>query len=124
MKQRILVVDDDFETLRMLEFILQRKGFEVRSEIDGANTLKKAREEKPDLIILDVMMPDLDGFKVARALRDDPDTHQIPILFFSAADAFADRLAGFQAGGDDYLAKPIHPADLIARVENLLHPKP
>lgn len=120
MKRRILIVDDDFETLRMMELILQRKGFEVTSELDGANVMQRVHNEKPALIILDVMMPDPDGFKIARTLRDNPDTSGIPILFFTAKGAVADKLAGFQAGGDDYLTKPIHPAELIARVESLL----
>ncbi len=122
MQRRILIVDDDFETLKMMEFILQRKGFEVHSELDGARAIVIAHQEKPDLIILDVMMPDPDGFKVARELRDSPDTAAIPILFFTAKGAVADKLAGFQAGGDDYLTKPIHPAELVARVESLLNP--
>lgn len=122
MQKRILIVDDDFETLKMMEFILQRKGFAVSSELDGTRALERAHEDKPDLVILDVMMPDPDGFKVARALRGSPDTADIPILFFTAKGAVADKLAGFQAGGDDYLTKPIHPAELIARVESLLDP--
>ena len=121
MKRRILIVDDDLETLKMIELILQRKGFEVYSEQDGARVLACARDKRPDLIVLDVMMPDPDGFKVARSLRSTPETQHIPILFFTAKGAVADKLAGFQAGGDDYLTKPIHPAELIARIEQLLN---
>ncbi len=120
MQKRILIVDDDYETLKMMEFILQRKGFLVDSELDGTHALERAHQDKPDLVILDVMMPDPDGFKVARALRESPDTATIPILFFTAKGAVADKLAGFQAGGDDYLTKPIHPAELVARVQSLL----
>lgn len=123
MKKRILVIDDDFETLRMMEFILRHKGYEVFSEPDGANAIARAHEQHPDLIILDVMMPDPNGFEIARTLRHTPETQHIPILFFSARDEIASKLAGFEAGGDDYLAKPMHPAELIARVENLLSMK-
>jgi len=124
MKRRILIVDDDLETLKMIELILQRKGFEVYSEQDGAKVLACACDKRPDLIVLDVMMSGPDGFKVARSLRSTPETQHIPILFFTAKGAVADKLAGFQAGGDDYLTKPAHPAELIARIEQLLDSAP
>lgn len=120
-QHRILVVDDDDETLRLIEFILQRKGFDVRCEPDGAKAIIRAHSETPDLIILDVMMPNPDGFEVARALRSSPATASVPILFFTAMGAFTDKLAGFHAGGNDYLTKPIHPAELVARVNNLVN---
>ncbi|MBN1259390.1 MAG: response regulator [Anaerolineae bacterium] len=120
MTRRILVVDDDPETVKLIEFILQRKGYLVVGETSGAKALEKALQEPFDLIVLDVMMPEPDGFKVARELRSAQMTGEIPILFFTAKGSVTDKLAGFQVGGDDYLTKPIHPAELLARVEALL----
>ncbi len=120
MARRILIADDDLEALRLIGLMLERKGYEIAAAASGEQALKKIEEQLPDLIILDVMMPGVDGYEVARLLRENPQTAPIPILFFTAKSSITDKIAGFQAGGDDYLTKPIHPAELLSRVEVLL----
>ncbi len=120
---RILVADDDMDALRLVGLMLERKGYEVITATSGQQTLDKALETQPELIILDVMMPDMDGYKVTMQLRKESATQAIPILMFTAKTAINDKIAGFQAGADDYLTKPIHPAELITRVETLLQRK-
>ncbi len=120
MARRILIADDDLEALRLIGLMLERKGYEIVAAASGEQALKKIEEQLPDLIILDVMMPGVDGYEVARHLRENPRTAPIPILFFTAKSSITDKIAGFQAGGDDYLTKPIHPAELLSRVEVLL----
>ncbi len=120
---QILIVDDDVEALRLVGLMLERKGYEILAAASGHQALEKAMETKPELIILDVMMPDMDGYQVASKLRRHPTTESIPILMFTAKTAVNDKIAGFQAGADDYLTKPIHPAELITRIEALLQRK-
>ncbi len=121
--QHILIVDDDVEALRLVGIMLERKGYTIVAAASGRQALEKAVETQPDLIILDVMMPDMDGYQVAGQLRRHPTTENIPILMFTAKTTVNDKIAGFQAGADDYLTKPIHPAELITRVEALLQRK-
>lgn len=118
---RILIADDDVDALRLVGLMLERKGYEIIAAASGNQALQKAIETHPQLIILDVMMPDIDGYEVATQLRKHPATEDIPILMFTAKNAVADKIAGFQAGVDDYLTKPIHPTELTSRVEALLH---
>jgi len=120
MAAQILIVDDDVEALKLIGLMLERKGYEIQATTSGEKALQKASEAIPDLIILDVMMPDIDGYEIARRLRDQPETQEIPILFFTAKSDIHDKIAGFESGGDDYLTKPIHPAELLSRVEALL----
>lgn len=120
MTTRILIIDDDLEALRLISLMLERKGFETEVISSGAEGLVRAVETQPELIILDIMMPKIDGYAVAKKLRRNPRTSNIPILFFTAKSMLADKIAGFQVGGDDYLTKPIHPVELINRVKALL----
>lgn len=120
MPERILVVDDDVDTLRLVGLMLQRQGYEVLAASNGSLGLTKAFEERPDLILLDVMMPDMDGFEVTRRLRKNPATASIPILMFTAKNQLDDKVAGFEVGADDYLTKPTHPTELQAHVKALL----
>jgi len=123
--ETILIVDDDLDTLKLVGMMLQRQGYRIMAANSGPKALTMVKEEKPDLILLDVMMPVMDGFEVARRLRGDPRTADIPILMFTAKSQVDDKLAGFDAGADDYLTKPAHPAELIARVKKLLRqPRP
>ncbi|MDF1514143.1 MAG: response regulator [Anaerolineae bacterium] len=119
--QRILIADDDVDALRLVGLMLERKGYEIIAAASGNQALQKAIETQPTLIILDVMMPDIDGYDVATQLRKHPATEEIPILMFTAKSAVTDKIAGFQAGVDDYLTKPIHPTELTSRVEALLN---
>jgi DNA-binding response OmpR family regulator len=120
MPEKLLIVDDDLETLRLISMMLQRQGYQVVTANDGRQALLQADSEHPDLIILDVMMPDMNGFEVASRLRAQPQTTSIPILMFTAKSQVEDKVAGYEAGVDDYLTKPIHPAELSARLKALL----
>jgi pilus assembly protein CpaE len=120
MAEKILVVDDDLDGLKLIGLMLQRNGYEVAAANSGGQALAKAQNERPDLIILDVMMPDMSGYEVCRRLRKNPDTKSIPIIMFTAKTLIDDKVAGFEAGADDYLTKPTHPAELASRVKAIL----
>ncbi len=120
MPEKILIVDDDLDTLKLVGLILQRHGYGIVAANGGVSALAKASAEKPDLILLDLMMPDLDGYEVARRLRADTSLAHIPIIMFTAKTMLDDKVAGFEAGADDYLTKPTHPSELIAHVKALL----
>jgi pilus assembly protein CpaE len=120
MAEKILIVDDDIETLRLVGLMLQRQGYQIVAANNGTQALAMARNEKPDLIVLDVMMPDMDGFQVTRQIRSESATSTIPILMFTAKSQVEDKVAGYEAGVDDYLTKPVHPAELVAKIKGLL----
>lgn len=120
MADKILFIDDDIDTLKLVGLMLERQGYEIAVASDGLSGLTKAASEQPDLILLDVMMPDLDGFEVTRRLRADPSLAHIPIIMFTAKTMVDDKVAGFEAGVDDYLTKPTHPAELTAHVKAVL----
>lgn len=123
MSEKILVADDDPQTVNFLRLMLERQGYTVVSAGDGLQALETAQRERPDLIILDVMMPGMDGFEVARTLRRHPDTANISILMFTAKTSVNDKLVGYNAGIDIYLTKPIHPVELNANIKTLLTQK-
>ncbi len=120
MAETILVIDDDLDTLRLVGLMLQRQGYQISAATNGQQGLEKAFEEKPSLILLDIMMPDMDGYEVARRLRKNPITVNIPILMFTAKTQLDDKVAGFEVGADDYLTKPTHPSELQSHVKALL----
>jgi CheY-like chemotaxis protein len=120
MPGKILVVDDDPDTIGFLENLLTRQGYEVVSAENGMQALNSAHKEHPDLIILDIMMPNMDGYEVARSLRRHPETALIPILMFTAKSQVEDKVAGYQAGVDIYLSKPVHPVELEANIKALI----
>jgi CheY-like chemotaxis protein/MinD-like ATPase involved in chromosome partitioning or flagellar assembly len=120
MSEKILIVDDDIDSLKLIGLMLQRHGYEVIAANAGNQALSKAVAELPNLIILDVMMPDMDGYEVCRRLRSNNDTKSIPIIMFTAKTLVDDKVAGFEAGADDYLTKPTHPAELASRVKAIL----
>jgi DNA-binding response OmpR family regulator len=117
---RILVADDDPDTRTLLRRAAEAKGFVVEVARDGAEALEKARAAPPDLVLLDVMMPELDGRDVCRALRADPTTREVPILIVSARGDETDRRVGLELGADDYLAKPIALDQLMRKIEYLV----
>ncbi len=119
MTGRILVVDDIEANVRLLQAKLQAEYYHVLTASDGATALAIAAEEKPDLLLLDVMMPGMDGFEVCRRLKDDPETRHIPIVLVTALDGRADRITGLEAGADEFLTKPIDDVLLFARVKSL-----
>lgn len=120
MSEKILIIDDDLDTLRLVGLMLQRQGYQISAATNGQQGLDKAFEEDPDLILLDVMMPDMDGYEVTRRLRQNPSTMETPILMFTAKTQLDDKVVGFEVGANDYLTKPTHPSELQARVKTLL----
>jgi two-component system, OmpR family, alkaline phosphatase synthesis response regulator PhoP len=120
MPKKILAVDDEKHIVRLVQVNLQRHGDEVHTAYDGREALEKVREVKPDLIVLDVMMPHLDGFGVLRRLKADPETRDIPVIMLTAKAQDADVFRGWQQGVDSYLTKPFNPLELITFVERIL----
>jgi two-component system OmpR family response regulator len=115
---RALVVDDEPTLAELLSMALRYEGWDVRSAADGLGAVKQGREFRPDVVVLDVMLPDIDGFEVLRRLRaESPD---VPVLFLTARDAVEDRVAGITAGGDDYVTKPFSLEEVVARLRGLL----
>ena len=118
MPARILVVDDELPIVELLSYNLKRANYEVLIARDGEEALRVAREEQPDLVILDLMLPRLDGLEVCRALRRERD---VPIVMLTARDEEVDRVVGLELGADDYVVKPFSVRELLARVRNVLH---
>ena len=115
---RVLVVDDEPTPLRAAAMALRYEGWEVRTAADGSSAVASAREFRPDAVVLDVMLPDFDGFEVLRRMRAE--TPEVPVLFLTAQDSVEDRVAGLTAGGDDYVTKPFSIEELVARLRGLL----
>ena len=120
MKTKILVVDDEPDALELIEVNLKGAGFDVLSAANGRQALEKARATLPALVLLDVMLPEVDGLEVCKSLRRDPKTASIPIIMLTARAAEIDRVVGLELGADDYITKPFSPRELILRVKNLL----
>jgi len=120
MANKILIIDDDLDTLRLVGAMLQRHGYQIVVASNGEQGLIQAGVENPDLILVDIMMPEMDGYEVTRRLRSDGKTANIPILMFTAKTQLDDKVTGFESGADDYLTKPTHPAELQAHVKALL----
>jgi DNA-binding response OmpR family regulator len=117
MREKVLIVEDDPAIREALAYNLQREGYDVQSVEDGAKALDAARASKPDLIVLDLMLPELDGFDVTRTLRKESN---VPILMLTARDDEIDRVLGLELGADDYLTKPFSMRELLARVKAML----
>ena len=120
MAQKILIVDDDLDTLQLVGTTLERQNYDILAAKDGEQGLEMATREIPDLILLDIMMPKMDGYEVTRRLRENPKTAKIPIIMFTAKAQVEDKVEGLDAGADDYLTKPTHPTELVARVKAML----
>ena len=119
-KGRILVVDDEIYIVHILDFSLGMEGYEVLTALDGEQALEKARVEKPDLIVLDIMMPKLDGYETCKILKAEPDTKDIPVILLSAKGRNVDQKIGFEVGADDYITKPFSPRKLVERINAIL----
>lgn len=119
-KGKILVVDDDPDIVEMLSYNLRKEGYEVQTAADGKNAIEVANGFKPELIILDVMMPEMDGIEACRELRTKPAMEQTVIAFLTARGEDYSQIAGFEAGADDYISKPIKPRVLLSRVQALI----
>ncbi|GAB4445775.1 MAG: response regulator transcription factor [Chloroflexi bacterium OHK40] len=120
MSRTILVVDDEPGIVQIARDYLVRAGFRVITAGDGADALRLARAERPSLLVLDLMLPGMDGLDVTRALRQDPATRKLPIIMLTARVEEADRLIGLELGADDYITKPFSPRELVARVRAVL----
>src|SRR6266545_7682901 len=116
----VLIVDDTPANLNVLSAILGKRGYRVRAAINGSLALKTAQKAPPDLILLDVQMPGMNGYQVCRQLKSEEPTRDIPVIFISALDDVLDKVEAFQAGGVDYITKPFQIEEVLARVENQL----
>lgn len=114
------MVDDDLDSLKLIGLLLQRQGYQVVAAPGGSQGLAQAESESPDLILLDIMMPEMDGYEVCKRLRRDPRLAHIPVIMFTAKTRVDDKVTGFEAGADDYLTKPTHPAELASRIKAVL----
>jgi two-component system alkaline phosphatase synthesis response regulator PhoP len=123
MAKKILVIEDDPATSRLVDYSLKQEGYEIITAANGLEGLRKALGESPDLVILDVMLPGLDGFEICYRLRAEPATAELPILMFSAKAQEIDKDTGIRVGADDYLTKPSAPEDIVSHVEKLLTKK-
>jgi len=119
-KGRILVVDDEIYIVHILDFSLGMEGYDVVTALDGEQALEKARTEKPDLIVLDIMMPKLDGYETCKRLKADPETKDVPVILLSAKGRNVDQKVGFEVGADDYITKPFSPRKLVERINAIL----
>lgn len=117
---RILIVDDEEDILEFLEYNLKKEGFEVHTAQSGRKAIEVAQKTKPDLILLDVMMPDMDGMETCKEIRDNPALSETLVAFLTARTEDYSQIAGFDAGADDYIQKPIKPRVLISRIKALL----
>jgi len=119
--KNVLIVDDDIKTVDLVKLYLTRDGYGVLTAYDGVEALRLARENRPDLIVLDLMLPDIDGFEVCRILRQESD---VPIIMLTARSTDQDKLTGLGLGADDYVTKPFSPKELAARVQAVLRRLP
>ena len=123
MTARILVVDDIPANVRLLEVRLLAEYFEVLTATNGPDAIETCENGKVDVVLLDVMMPDMDGFEVCRRLKSDPATAHIPVVMITALDQVSDRVRGLEAGADDFLTKPVNDLQLMTRVKSLVRLK-
>jgi CheY-like chemotaxis protein len=119
-RKKILIVDDDPNALRLIGYALQKEGYEIVIAQDGQKALEKIETERPDLVVLDVMMPEMDGYEVCRRIRATSPTAHLPIIIFTAKSQVGDKITGFEIGADDYLTKPVTPPELFARIKAVL----
>ena len=121
MATKILVIEDYLSTARFLTYTLEHEGFQTSVAMNGIEGLRKAHEEKPDLIILDVMLPGIDGFELCRRLRADEETARVPVLMVSAKAQEIDKATGLKMGADMYISKPVGPEKIVAAVKSALN---
>src|SRR5258708_37855372 len=119
MRKKLLIVDDDADLLELLRLTFKAAGFSIATAMNGIEALKKARSLLPDLIMLDLVLPELDGFAVCEVLRKDPDMADVPIVMLTGLDSELTRMAGMESGATDYISKPIDPKLLVARINEL-----
>lgn len=120
MNHEILIVDDQQDLVKVTSQLLADAGYATRTAVDGRDALAQIQRSPPDLLLLDVNMPEMDGYALAGILKSNPATATIPIIMVSAADGRGSRVIGLESGAEEYLSKPVDPAELLARIRNLL----
>jgi two-component system, OmpR family, alkaline phosphatase synthesis response regulator PhoP len=120
MAKKILVVDDEAHIRELVRFNLEKEGFSVIEAVDGVTAIKTVRSEKPELVVLDLMLPVIDGLEVCRTLKKDTDTSGIPVIMLTAKSEEIDKILGLEMGADDYLTKPFSPRELLARIKAVM----
>jgi DNA-binding response OmpR family regulator len=117
--KKVLVVEDDEDILKLVKMYLDNEGFKTITALNGADALQKVKSEHPDLLVLDLMLPEIDGLEVCKKLRLAPETAVLPIIILTAKSEESETVAGFELGADDYVAKPFSPRALVARIKAL-----
>lgn len=120
MAHQILIVDDDRQIVRLIQSYLEQNGFQTLSAYDGTTALQLVRSVRPDLLVLDLMLPDTDGWEIVRTLRSDGATARLPVIMLTARVDDADKIVGLELGADDYITKPFNPREVVARVRAVL----
>lgn len=120
MKEKILIVEDEKDIVKMLDYNLKKEGFRIFSVHDGEDAIDSANKEQPDIIILDLMLPGIDGLEVCKSLKNSNKTASIPIIMLTAKSQESDKVIGLELGADDYVTKPFSPRELIARIKAVL----
>jgi len=118
--KKILIIEDEKDIINLLTHYLEKEGFQVHSAFDGVSGLQSARAEKPDLVLLDLMLPQMDGLEVCKKLRTLPETAAVPVIMLTAKSEDSDKIVGLELGADDYVTKPFSPKELTARIKALL----
>ena len=120
MAKKIVLAEDEPQIAKLVEFKLKKEGYQVTWKKNGEESLKAIKEEKPDLILLDVMMPVMDGYEVLRQVKEDEQLRDIPVIMLTARAQERDVVKGIGSGAEDYITKPFHPAELLVRVKKIL----
>ena len=118
--KKILIVEDEQDILQLVKHYLEKEGFRIIAAMSGLEALKKVKEDKPDLVVLDLMLPEMDGLEICKRLRSTPETAMLPIIILTAKAEESDTIVGLELGADDYVTKPFSPKALVARVKALL----
>lgn len=118
--KKILIVEDEQDILQLVKHYLEKEGFRTVTAMNGLEALKKVKEDKPDLVVLDLMLPEMDGLEVCKRVRSNPDSAMLPIIMLTAKAEESDTIVGLELGADDYVTKPFSPKALVARVKALL----
>ena len=117
---RVLVIEDEQDVAELIRYNLAKEGYEVRVVANGVDGLKQARESRPDMILLDIMVPQLNGWEVCRRLKQEPDTREVPVIMVTGRVEEGDKVLGFEMGADDYVTKPFSPRELLARMRAVI----
>lgn len=120
MSATVLIVEDEIDLVRLIQYNLEKEGFTVHSALDGKTAMAQLKVIQPHLVILDLMLPDMSGIQICRAIKQNPQTQKLPVMMLTARSSESDRVGGFEAGAEDYVIKPFSPKELVLRVKALL----